>query len=1198
MIATPPSIPSRARAALRASGPIAWLVLAGLTTACAATSAQMPAPETGDAAGAADARTTATVPPAVPLSPAVVPDGQPVTKLLRYPDIHQDLVVFSYAGDLWLVKATGGTAARLTAHPGLEIFPKFSPDGQWIAFTAQYNGDEQVYVVSVGGGTPRQLTFYPARGPLPARWGYDNQVYGWTPDAKQVLFRSLRDSFDLGTTRLYTVPVTGGVPTPLPMPQAGAGDLSPDGKRVAYSPLFRDFRTWKRYAGGWAQDLYVFELDGTKARRITQDPRADRDPMWIGQNVYFNSDRSGFSNLYRHDLASDQVEQITRYTAWDVRWPSADADGQIVFELDGDLHVLDTRTGQDRALAIYVPDDGISRQPERVSAASHIEWFSLSPDGARALFVGRGDVFTAPVEHGLVRNLTHSPNAHDRDADWSADGTQIVYVSDWTGEEELWIVDHRGQEPARQLTRDTRARLSAPRFSPDGKHIAYSDQRGKIHVIPSAGGRAVEVGDEPFGDATDYVWSPDGQYLAFSLNDASGLSSVYVWSVREARARRITDPLFHAHTPAWHPAGEHLYYLSTREFQPQIGQFEWNYAINRATVILGVALHKDAANPFGPRNDEVGAKKAEEAKAGKPGAGKPGAGKAGAGADKAGAAKPGAVKPGAATAGKPAGKGQTPSPGTKLPRVRIDFDGLSERVFLVPLPADNYAGLVATDTHLVYGKRDAFFYGREPTTPPVLQAFSIEERKPADVVTGVQGWSVAHDGQSVLVQEGEAYKVYGLAGAGAGAGNGKPGEAKQIGVDKLVVQRVPAMEWQVVFNEVWRRFRDYFYVDNMHGYDWNALRAKYQPLLAHVSHRADLNYLIGEMIAELNASHAYIAGGDEKLPPRPGVALLGARFELDRAAGRYRIARIFRGHNAEKRYRSPLTEVGVNVAEGDYLLAINGQDLGPGTNPYQLLQAPAGQPVELLVNRRPARAGARTVIVEPLTSEIDLIYLAWVAENRQRVERATKGRVGYLHLPDMGANGIREFIKWYYGQVRKEGLIIDVRGNGGGNVSQMLIERLSRKLRGVDFARNFDVPATYPSVVFHGHMVTLINETSASDGDIFPWMFREAGLGPLIGKRTWGGIIGITDHGPLIDGGNVFVPEFGNASADGQWVIEGVGVTPDIEVENDPISVLQGRDPQLERAIEEVLKRMQEKPMRLPERPAPPVKTPEAMTKS
>ncbi|WP_428269301.1 S41 family peptidase [Haliangium sp.] len=1150
-----PSVASSARAAAFASASragraslsalLAAMLLAVGAAGCGAPVQQASAPVEGW-------RATLNVPPGVPLEAALDAAAGRATKLLRFPDIHGDLVVFTYAGDLWLARTAGGTASRLTSHPGLELFPKFSPDGQWIAFTGQYDGGEQVYVVSVGGGTPLQLTYYPARGPLPARWGYDNQVYGWTPNGDAVLFRSLRDTFDLGESRLYTVPASGGAPTPLPMPMSGAGDLSPDGRKVVYSPLFRDFRTWKRYAGGWAQDLYVFDIDQTTARRITNDPRADRDPMWIGDAIYFNSERSGTSNLYRYTLASDAVEPVTEHRDWDVRWPSADAEGHIVYELDGGLHVLDTKSGADRALEIYVPNDGTSARPELVSAAKNIEDFELSPKGSRALFVARGDVFTAPVEHGLVRNLTHSSGAHDREASWSPDGEHIVYVSDNTGEQELWVIDHRGQEPARQLTSGTRAHLYRPRWSPDGRRIAYSDQQGKIYVVPAAGGKSVEVADEIFGRTADYAWSPDGQFLAFSLNDPTTLSSIYIWSARDGQTRRVTGPDFNEYGPAWHPNGEHLYYLSQREFQPQIDVNEWNFAQNRGTVILALALTNDAANPFGPRNDEIGA-----------------------GGDK--------------DKDKDSDKGGDKS----LPKVRIDFDGLADRVIRVPIEPNNYGGLRATDTHLVYGQGDAFFYGREATVPPVLKAYSIADRKEVEVAAEIQGYSLSADGKKVLVRKKSGYEVLAV---GAPGGGGKPGEdTKRIAVDKLMMQRVPALEWAEAFSEVWRRYRDYFYVANMHGYDWEALRAKYEPLLVHVGHRSDLNYVIGEMIAELNVSHAYIAGGDEKLPERPNVALLGARFELDAGPGRYRVARIFAGQNAEPRYRSPLTEVGAGVGVGDYILAINGQDLRAGTNPYQLLTVAPGQPVELLVNSRPVTSGARTVVVDPISSETDLIYLGWVRNNRRKVTEATNGRVGYLHIPDMGADGIREFIKWYYGQVRKEGLIIDVRGNGGGNVSQMLIERLRRTLMGVDFARNQEVPTTYPAVVFHGHMVTLISETSASDGDIFPYMFRQAGLGPLIGKRTWGGIVGISFHGPLIDGGQVFVPEFGNAAASGEWVVEGVGVPPDIEVENDPVSLIEGRDPQLERGIAEVMKRIEAEPRRLPARPAPPVKTPEAM---
>ncbi|GAB4511217.1 MAG: S41 family peptidase [Haliangiales bacterium] len=1137
--------PLAPRAGGRGLAAVAAIALAAAlsTSACGASQAS----QSSSAAATASGRTVENVPPAVPIEAAFDASAGRQTRLLRFPDIHEQLIVFTYAGDLWLVKAGGGTASRLTAHPGLELFPKFSPDGQWVAFTGQYGGDEQVYVVSVGGGAPRQLTHYPARGPLPARWGYDNQVYGWTPDGESVLFRSLRDSFDIGSSRLYTVPAAGGAPTALPMPVAGAGALSPDGKRVVYSPLFRDFRTWKRYAGGWAQDLYVFDIENTAAKQITDDPRADRDPMWVGDNIYFNSDRSGVSNLYRYDPASEATSALTSHTDWDVRWPSADDAGHIVYELNGALHVLDTASSADRAVEIYVPDDGTARRPERVSAEKNIEGYEISPKGSRALFAARGDIFTVPVEHGLVRNLTHSSNAHDREPSWSPDGESIVYVSDWTGEEELWVIDHRGQEPARQLTSGTKARLYEPSWSPDGRRIAYADHTGKLYVMPAAGGKSVEVADEPFGRASGYVWSPDGQYLAFPLGAENGMSSVYIWSARDGKTRRVTDPLFGAWSPVWHPQGKHLYFLSRREFQPQIGEVEWNYVSNRSTAILALALTDDAPNPFAPRNNEAGDDTA-------------------AGDDKqAGGDKKDA-----------------------LPTVKIDFDGLSERVLRVPLEAENYRGLSVTDSHLLFVKAGAFFYGRE-SAPPVLHSYSFDKRKPEQMVADIQGYSLTRDGKHVMVRTKAGFQRVPVGGKPSGDA------VKKIDTGKLMVERIPVQEWQVVFNESWRRFRDFFYVANMHGYDWEALRAKYQPLIAHAGHRSDLNYIIGEMIAELNVSHAYIAGGDEKLPDRPNVALLGARLELDTGADRYRVAHIFPGQNEEDRYRSPLTEVGVGVKVGDYILAVNGQPLTGAENPYERLTLAPGQPVELLVNGQPRAGGARTVVIDPISTETDLIYLGWVNENRRKVAAASDGKIGYLHIPDMGSNGIREFIKWYYGQVRKQGLVVDVRGNGGGNVSQMLIERLRRTLLGMDFARNFDFPTTYPAVVFHGHMAALINETSGSDGDIFPYMFREVGLGPLIGKRSWGGIIGITNHGPLIDGGQVFVPEFGNAGADGQWVVEGVGVAPDIVVENDPVAVIEGRDPQLERAIAEIMAKLKAEPKALPKRPAAPIKTPEAM---
>ena len=1086
--------------------------------------------------------------------------AQPVsaqTKLLRFPDIHGDRVVFSYAGDLWLASTEGGLATRLTAHPGLELFPRFSPDGSRIAFTGQYDGDEQVYVIPASGGVPRQLTYYPARGPLAPRWGYDNQVYDWSPDGQAVLFRSLRYSTDLSDSRLFLASANGGLPVPLPMPESGAGDLSPDGTRVVYSPLFRDFRTWKRYEGGWAQELYIFDRETHVVERVTTHRRADRDPMWIGDAIYFTSDRDGTLNLYSYDLASRETTQLTDSDTWDVRWPGDDGADRIVYELNGELQIYSIGDGTSRPISITVPDDGLAMRPSRVSAANLIEDAELSPQGERALFVARGDVFTAPIENGPTRNLTRSSSAHDKWARWSPDGRRIAYVSDATGEDEIWLVAQDGSGEPEQLTSGGQAMLYAPAWSPTGKHLAYGDKDGRLHVIDIETKEAVEVADEARGPLRDYVWSPRGGYLAFSMTDPTEFSSIWVWSLADRALHRITDELFHEWNPAWDPDGDYLYYLSDRQFAPQLGSFEWNYLVDRETGIYALALRKDVEHPLPPESDEVevtGGDGAEESDA------------AGEESD----------------ANEDADGDDDESEGDGEDAIVIEFDGLSRRVVRLPVTFDNYVGLSGADDGVFFIRGGAQYYGRGGDVQPALQRFTFDDRETSTIASGIGGYAVSRDGERVLVRAGGGWSVYPAAG----------GDATAVSTRGLMVDRVPAEEWAQIFDEVWRRFRDFFYVENMHGYDWKALRDRYRPLLEHVAHRSDLNYVIGEMVAELNVSHAYIAGGDWETPDRPQVALPGAVFELDAASDRYRIAEIFTGHNEEPRYRAPLTEIGVDAGVGDYVLAIDGEELLGSDNPYRMLLHRADRPVRLTLNDQPAFEGAREVAFTPVTEERSLRYLTEVEANRRKVSELTDGRVGYLHIPDMGAQGIQEFVKWFYGQVRKEGLVIDVRGNGGGNVSQMLIERLGRRVLGTSFARTYDTPGTYPAVAFHGHLVCILDEDSASDGDIFPYRFREAGLGPLIGKRSWGGVIGITSHGPLLDGGSVNVPQFGTNGADGSWVVENVGVEPDIEVENDPRSVIAGRDPQLERAVEEVLQMMREDPRALPERPAPPVKTP------
>ena len=1060
------------------------------------------------------------------------------TRLLRFPHLHDNLVVFSYGGDLWTVSDQGGVASRLTSHPGKELFPRFSPDGRYIAFTGQYGGDEQVYLIPAEGGEPVQLTWYPATGPLPARWGYDNQVYGWTPDGESILFRSQRDAWGSSTATLYTVSRRGGLPEVLPIPVSGAGTFTDDGRQVFYSPLFRDFRTWKRYQGGWAQSLWLFDLEAGDARQLTDHPRTDRDPMWFDGQGYFVSDRDGKLNLYRVDPDSLEVTQLTEHRDWDVRWASASVDGRIIYELDGRLRIFDTRDNSDRAVDIRVPDDGVNRRERTVAVADQVSGARLSPTGKRVLFSARGNLFNAPVDEGVTRAITHRSTAHDREMDWSPDGQSVVFVSDISGEEELYIARADGSGEPRQLTEGNQTRFYQPRFSPTGDHVAVSDKDGRILVIRADGrGDLREAGRDPGWRNRDYSWSPAGDWLAFSQTQESGLRALYLYNVSDNRSQRISDGMFSEYAPSFSADGQHLFFLGDREFAPQISQREWNYAVNRTTGIFALGLTRSAPNPFAPRDAEEPGLNGES-------------------------------------------NNDDDNNNERPERTEIELDGLWNRGVRLPVDNTNISSLAAVNGGVLYVESDPFFYGRSPERQPRIRFLRFDDRETVNFPDGLRAVDVSADGRKLLARQGSNWQVFEIAREGR--------DPESVVTSGLRATIDPVAEWATAFDEVWRRFRDHFYVENMHGYDWEALREQYRPWLEHVAHRSDLNYLMGEMIAELNVSHAYVSGGDEGLPERHPVALLGARFEID--SDLYRISQIFEGQNDEPRYRSPLTEVGVDVREGDYILAINGRPLSASENIYRRLHLPPGEAVVLTVSDRADGRESRTAKIRPIDDESSLHYLAWVLDNHRRVTEATDGRVGYLHVPDMGPRGIREFIKWFYGQLRKDGLIIDVRSNGGGNVSQMLIERLSRRPLSLGYSRTMPYTSTYPNQAFNGHLAALLDENSASDGDIFPWQFRNAGLGPLIGKRSWGGVVGITNHGPLIDGGVVNVPEFGFASIEGEYVVEGEGVTPDIEVDNDPASVIAGRDRQLERAIEEVMNRIEDHPPSFPERPEPPVK--------
>jgi len=1085
-----------------------------------------------------------------------------------------------------MTAANGGTAVRLTAHPGMEVFAKFSPDGKWIAFTGQYDGDEQVYVVPSGGGEPKQLTFYPAKGPLTPRWGYDNQVMGWTNDGQSVVFRSQRDSYTLPISKLYTVPMTGGAATALPMPEAGSGDYSPDGARMVYSPRTRDFRSEKRYGGGQANTLYIYDLATSDAKKISEGVRASRDAMWIGDKVFYNSDKDGKFNLYAYDVPSGKTVQVTNFKDWEVRWASSDDQSRIVYERNGELEIFDTKSNKPTKLNINVADDGVYKRPRTVNALQVLENIALSPKGERVLFGARGDIFSVPAEKGATRNLTNSSTAHDKYPRWSPDGSRVAFISDRSGEEEVWTAAQDGMSEPVQLTSGGTAMRYAPEWSGDGKRIAFSDKDGKVYIYTLADKKLLLIADSPNGQVNDYEWSPKGAFLAFSMNDkpssnSGGFNSVYIYDVNSNKLNRVTDPMFNAQNPTFDPSGDYLYYLSDREFAPQISSIEFNFAANRETLLYAMALRKDVKNPFPPESDEVTiapeAKPTPTDKLNPPTEPNPTP------VDEKQPQPTASVSPTPAATGTPNAEAAKKNAANVKPET-IDFDGITSRVTRVPLPADNYGGLTAKTGHLLYFVGSAFYYGRASDRPTSLRIFSMKDRKETVLMEAVGTYSLSSDGSKVIVGSSGGFTLMDAVPQGV---NSK----KTVSTAGMTVEINPAEEWNQIFNEVWRRYRDWFYVSNMHGYDWVKIREQYKTWLPFVAHRSDLNYVISEMISELAVQHAYIEGGDFNAPPRIRVALPGARFEVDKRANRYRISKIYDGQNEEEIYRSPLREVGVNGQVGDYILQINGENVTADRDIYQHLRNRADAPVVLTVNSTPTLTGARQISYRPITDEGNLIYLDWVTANRNRVAQMTGGRVGYIHVPDMGANGIREFIKWYYPQLDKEGLVVDVRANGGGNVSRMLIERLRRKTLGLNYFRTNDYPTTYPDSPAPSAMVAILNENSSSDGDIFPYMFREAGLGTLVGKRSWGGVVGISNRGGLIDGGGVSVPEFGMLNTKGEWVIEGYGVDPDIEVENDPKSVVAGRDPQLERAVQEVLKKMSASPTKLPNRPAAPVKT-------
>ena len=1092
------------------------------------------------------------------------------TRLLRFPTTNDREIVFCYAGELYAVGKDGGVARRLTSGPGYSSFPHFSPDGTQLAFTSQYDGNTEVYVMPGEGGVPKRLTTSATLGrdDISDRMGPNNIVMTWENTKPLIVFRSRMKSFNDFIGQLFTAGMDAELPQQLPVPRGGFVSFSPDDSKMAFNRVFREFRTWKHYRGGMADDVWIYDFKTGATENLTNNPAQDTCPMWGPDNhIYFISDRDGRMNLFSTDLGSKQTKQLTTFKDFDIKFPSIGRES-IVFEQAGYIWRYDLASGQATPVPIEVKEDFASGRSALVDASKHTESVSLAPDGERTIVVARGDLFSVPARNGTPRNLTKTSNAHERDAVWSPDGKWIAYNSDATGENELYVraQDDKGQP--QQITSGADTYYYQPIWSPDSKKLLWSDRLQRLRYVDVGTKVVTQIDQDKYGEIEVYNWSPDSQWITWGRPEENGLPRVYLYSLASKQQTAITDTWYGSGEPVFSDDGKYLLLSSARDFKPTFGEEEFENVYRDMERVYLVTLAKETENPLGPRSDEVGKaekkrekEKEKEAEEKKPEEKKP---------DEK---KPEAKKPEIAKPKKPV-------------VVKVDTDGIQNRIVGLEITPGNYRKIRMLEDRIFYlrrtigdetGEEEELFGERDKKSH--LCVYNVEERKET-VLGDVNDYQITFDGKRMLVK---VKKDYAIIDVPKDKIETKDHEMKIEGLDMQLDRHA---EWKQIYFEAWRQMRDFFFSPTMNGIDWKAMRDKYAALLPFVNHRNDLTYLLGEMIGELNNGHTYVAGGERPETPRIKLGLLGAEVSRDPATRAYRIDRILPGENWDKQTRSPLTAVGVDVKPGDYILAINGTPVSTLPNLYDALIGTAGKQVILRVNSKPTDAGARDVTVVPTDNEAPLYYLAWVQKNIDDVSKKTGGEVGYMHIPDMGRPGLNEFTKLYFPQIRKKALIVDVRGNGGGFVSPLVIERLRRALVMVGIARN-GVPRPDPNDTFLGPMVTLINEFSASDGDIFPYRFKTLGLGKLIGKRTWGGVVGIRDSLPLVDGGQFFKPEFALYSKDGkEWIIEGHGVDPDIMVDNDPGKEFRGEDQQLDRAIQEIQAELKTKGYELP--PVPP----------
>ncbi len=1070
-------------------------------------------------------------------------------RMLRYPDVSKDQISFVYAGDIWVVSRRGGRAHQLSSPPGEETFPRFSPDGSRLAFSAGYDGNTDVYVIPSAGGDVSRVTHHPGR----------DRLIDWTPDGAELLFSSRRSSGVRAVRQLYRVPAGGGLPTKLSMAYGEYGAFSPDGSQIAFTTKWRAFRNWKRYRGGLAPEIWLFDLESLDASNISNSAANDAEPMWRGKTIYFLSDRGADqrSNLWAYSLKNGRIRQVTRFRDVDVAFPSI-GPSDIVFQAGGSLFLLDLKSGKHRQVDIQVVTDLATLRSRTVNVGRLIANGRISPTGKRALFEARGEIFTVPAEHGFVRQLTRAPGSGERTPAWSPDGNHIAFWSDASGEYELVIrrSDGRGEEqtPTR-LGPGFRYQLY---WSPDSAKIAFIDHTQSIQFLDIESGEISGV-DRDLWQLHDDLenfrvsWSADSQWLSYSRGLESRNTAIFLYDVEAGESHQVTSGYYSDAGPVFDPEGKYLYYSSDRTLDPVYSDLDGTWVYPNSTSLVAVPLRRDLPSPLAPRNDEEQIKEAEKEQ------------------EAAGDENP--------TESPPEESGEEQEAADPEPeagdekKIRIDLEGFEQRAVLLPPAAGNYDNLRAVKGKILY-RRPPRSGGSEKNRPVVF--FDLEKRREETVIEDASGFEVSADGKKMLVSgKRGGWSIIDVA----------PGQKpkKPLATDDLEMVLDPKAEWGQIFTEVWRTYRDYFYDEQLHGVDWKALRSQYRKLLDDAVTRSDVNWVIGQLIGEVNASHTYVRGGDlERVAPRP-VGLLGVDWALENGA--YRISRIVRGAPWDAEARSPLAEPGVGVSEGDYLLAVNGRALDPWMAPYAGFAGLAEKTVTLTVNDSPSLEGSREVLVKTLSSESRLRSLAWIERNRERVLEASAGRVGYIYVPDTSLHGQSELVRQFDSQHRLAGLVIDERFNGGGQLPDRFVELVNRRLVAHIYYRH-GAGLDYPGIAHFGPKAMLINGWAGSGGDAFPWFFKTMEVGPLVGERTWGGLIGPAVAHRLIDGGFYTAPSGRIYGPDGKWFAEGHGVDPDIPVVDHPSELARGRDPQLEAAIKEVLRLLEKNPRQFKHPPA------------